>query len=91
MKAIYKELDKKKVEFLSISIDKDKDKWLKAKADEQMPWSQAWVEDGGIKVMETYQFSGIPYIIVLDKKGKIFRKHLRGDAIREAVEDALKL
>ena len=90
LKGFYSNFDKKKVEFLSISIDKDKDKWLKAKADEQMPWSQAWVEDGGIKVMETYQFSGIPYIIVLDKKGKIFRKHLRGDAVREAVEEALK-
>ena len=90
MKEYYSNFDKKKVEFLSISIDKDKEKWLKAKQEEDMPWSQTWVEDGGIKVMDTYMFTGIPYIIVLDKKGRIFRKHVRGDAIREAVEEALK-
>ena len=90
MKAIYADYDRKDVEFLSISIDQKRDDWLKAKNDEKMPWSQAWVKDGGVKVMETYQFSGIPYIIVLDKDGKIFRKHLRGEAIREAINDALK-
>ena len=90
MKEYYKNFDKTQVEFLSISIDQKRDAWLKAKTDEQMPWSQAWVEDGGIKAMETYQFSGIPYIIVLDKSGKIFRKNVRGEAIREAINDALK-
>ncbi|MBO4905654.1 MAG: TlpA family protein disulfide reductase [Bacteroidaceae bacterium] len=90
MKELYNNFDKTEVEFLSISIDSDRGKWLKAKNEEKMPWSQAWVEDGGIKVMDTYMFSGIPYIIVLDKDGKIFRKHLRGDAIREAVEEALQ-
>ena len=90
MKEFYKKYSKKDVEFLSISIDQKRDAWLKAKADEQMPWPQAWVQDGGIKVMETYQFSGIPYIIVLDKEGKIFRKHVRGEEIRKAVDEALK-
>lgn len=90
MKGYYENFDKSEVEFLSISIDAKRDAWLKAKNDEKMPWSQAWVKDGGLKVMDTYQFSGIPYIIVLDKEGKIFRKHLRGEAIREAVEEALK-
>lgn len=90
MKAIYGNYDRKDVEFLSVSIDKDRDKWLKAMNEENMPWKLTWVKDSGKQVMDLYQFSGIPYILVLDREGKIFRKHLRGEAVRTAIEDALK-
>ena len=90
MKTIYADFDRKDVEFLSVSIDKDKEKWLKAMKEENMPWKLTWVKDSGKHVMDLYQFTGIPYILVLDKEGKIFRKHLRGEAVREAINDALK-
>lgn len=89
MKKIYADMNKKEVEFLSVSIDKDRDKWLKAMEEEQMPWKLTWVKDSGKQVMDLYQFSGIPFIIVIDKEGKIFRKHLRGEAIRDAINDVL--
>jgi len=90
LKTIYADMNKKEVEFLSVSIDKDKDKWVKAMNEEQMLWKQAWVADAGKEVMDLYQFSGIPFVIVIDKDGKIFRKHVRGEAVREAINDALK-
>ena len=90
MKAIYADYNRNDVEFLSISIDKDREKWLKAMKEENMPWKLTWVKDSGKQVMDLYQFTGIPYILVLDRDGKIFRKNLRGQAVREAIEEALK-
>lgn len=90
LKEIYADQDKKQVEFLSVSIDAKREAWLKAMKDEKLPWNSSWTTDAGKEVMDLYQFSGIPYIIVIDKEGKIFKKHLRGEAVRKAIENALK-
>lgn len=89
MKKLYEEFGKKGVEFLSVSIDAKKEAWQKAMNEEQMPWTQGWTPDAGKQVMETYQFSGIPFILVIDKGGRIYRKNVRGEGIKTAIEDAL--
>lgn len=40
-------------------------------------------------VLNIYQFNGIPFLILLDKKGNIYRKYLRGEKIKQAIEDCL--
>ena len=45
--------------------------------------------NAGKEVMELYQFSGIPFILVIDKEGNIYKKNLRGKAVLEAVQDVL--
>lgn len=89
MKKYYEEFKGKGVEFLSVSIDAKKDAWTKALGEEKMAWQQGWVTDAGKSVMDTYQFGGIPYIILIDKEGKIYKKNLRGEKIKEAIEDCL--
>lgn len=89
MKEYYASFDKKNVEFLSVSIDATKEAWTKAMKEEGMSWQQGWTPDAGKVAMETYQFSGIPFIIVIDKDGKIYRKNVRGEKIRQAVQDCL--
>ncbi len=89
MKEYYEAFKGQDVEFLSVSIDAKKDAWEKALKEEKMPWQQGWVEDGGKKVMDLYQFNGIPFILVIDKNGNIYAKTLRGEAIRKSVERAL--
>ena len=89
MKKYYEEFKGKDVEFLSVSIDADKKAWEKARGEENMAWPQGWVTDGGKAVMNTYQFGGIPFILVIDKEGNIYKKQVRGEAIKKAVEDAL--
>ncbi len=89
MKEIYEEYKGKGVEFLSVSIDADQKAWETALKKEAMPWLQGHVKDAGKEVMDLYQFNGIPFIIVLDKDGKIYRKHVRGKVIRTAVQDCL--
>ena len=90
VKKFYEEFKKNKnVVFLSVSIDSKKEAWEKALKEEQMPWRQLLAPNSGRDAMDKYQFNGIPYIIVIGKDGKIFRNHLRGDAIRQAIVDAL--
>ena len=58
--------------------------------DEQMPWTQAWVKDSGKAVMNTMQFSGIPFILVLDQEGRIYRKNVRGKQIKDTLKEVLE-
>ncbi|WP_294788950.1 hypothetical protein [Prevotella sp.] len=57
--------------------------------EEQMLWMQGWTPDSGKSVLKTYQFNGIPFIILIDKEGKIYRKYLRGEQIKKAIDDCL--
>lgn len=89
MKKYYAEYKTKGVYFLSVSIDAKKDDWTKALKEEHMLWMQGWTPDSGKSVLKTYQFNGIPFIILIDKEGKIYRKHLRGEQIKKAIDDCL--
>lgn len=90
LKAVYEEFKDKGVAFLSVSIDGKKADWTKALQDEQMPWTQAWVKDSGKAVMNTMQFSGIPFILVLDQEGRIYRKNVRGKQIKDTLKEVLE-
>ena len=89
VKKYYEEYKNKGVQFISVSIDAKKDAWTKALKEEQMPWLQGWAPNSGKEVLNTYLFNGIPFLILLDKKGNIYRKYLRGEKIKQAIEDCL--
>lgn len=90
LKKVYEEMKGKDVEFLSVSIDENMDAWKKAMKEDGASWPQACTKDVGKGVMDLYQFSGIPFILVIDKNGNIYRKSVRGvETIREAINDAL--
>ncbi len=90
LKEIYADFkDRSDVVFISISIDSKKEDWLKAAEEENMEWLQLWAPDSGKELMDKYQFNGIPFIVAIDKEGKLCGKHLRGEAVRKAIEDAL--
>ena len=91
LKEIYADYkDRDDVAFLSISIDSKKEDWIKALGEENMEWHQLWATDSGKELMDKYQFNGIPFIVAIDKDGKLCGKRLRGDAVRQAIVDALK-
>lgn len=87
LKEAYKAFHGKGVEFFSVSIDKDEKAWRKAMKEENMPWEQAQAPGAGKEVMKQYQFSGIPYILVLDKEGRIVGKNLRGKALSDKLQE----
>ena len=90
LKKAYDELVKTgEVAFISVSIDDKPASWQKAVNEEKMPWLQLLAPNAGKDIMQQYQFSGIPFILVIDKDGKIYEKNLRGERISQSVRDAL--
>ncbi|MBO4417674.1 MAG: TlpA family protein disulfide reductase [Bacteroidales bacterium] len=89
LKECYAKYKDKGVEFLSVSVDKSEDAWRKALEEEGMEWPQALAPKAGAAVMDLYQFSGIPFILLLDQEGTIIAKHLRGEAIGRTIGDLL--
>ncbi len=87
LKKAYQEYHTQGVTFFSVSIDKDEGAWRKAMKEEKMPWMQAQAPKAGKEVMKLYQFSGIPYILVLDKEGRIVGKNLRGKALMNKLDE----
>ena len=87
LKEAFESCNGKGVEFLSVSIDKDGAAWRKAMKEENMPWAQVQAPKAGKDVMKLYQFSGIPYILVLDQEGRIVGKNLRGKALMDKLEE----
>lgn len=87
LKEDYKEFSNKDVVFLSVSIDKDGAAWRKAMKEENMPWTQVNAPKAGKDVMKQYQFSGIPYILVIDKEGRIVGKNLRGKSLTDKLTE----
>lgn len=90
VKAVYNKYKDKGLEVLSVSIDKKENEWKKAVEEDKLTWLQLIAKDSK-KLMQDYQFSGIPYIILLDKNGKFIAKNIRGDQIEAAVKKALNL
>ena len=87
LKEAYKEYSDKGVAFFSVSIDKDNAAWKKAMKEENMAWPQVCAPKAGKDVMKQYQFSGIPYILVIDKEGRIVAKNLRGKALTDKLAE----
>lgn len=90
LKMTYDLFKNRGVEFLSVSIDKAKDEWIKAVDQEKMPWPQMQATDAGVELRKLFQFSMIPFIVLIDSEGKIVGKHLRGEALKVAIEELLK-
>lgn len=90
MKEIYEIYKNKGVEFLAVSVDKGTKEWEQAMSQEGMTWPQVIAPNSGKEIMQMYQFSGIPFIILLDKEGRIVAKHLRGKDIEKEIEKLLK-
>ena len=74
---------------VSISADKEKKALTDFLAKEKMPWTH-WYNgiEGGM--VEDWEISGFPTIFVLDARGTIRFKNVRGKQLEEAVEQLLK-
>lgn len=66
-------------DILGVSLDSDKDSWLKAIDDDGLDWNQVsdlkgWANE----VAALYAVNAIPSNVLLDKEGRIIGKNLRG-------------
>jgi zinc protease len=83
IKKLYDEYKSKGLEVLAVSLDGKEEEWKKAMAEEAMTWAQGRVLDKGVYLMETYRFSGIPYLALFDGQGKIVAVNVTHEALEQ--------
>jgi thiol-disulfide isomerase/thioredoxin len=89
--ALYNKYKDKGFDIIGVSLDKEKDPWVKAIADDKLTWHHVsdlkfWQNEAAVK----YGIQSIPSTILLDKDGKIIAKNLRGEALGQKLEELLK-
>lgn len=76
-------------EVVSVSIDKKEDAWRKAVKEDNIKGTLLLAKDSK-KIMKDYVFSGIPYMVLLDKEGKVMALNLRGEVLGEKLKEVFK-
>ncbi|MNK00802.1 Thiol:disulfide interchange protein TlpA [compost metagenome] len=72
LKSVYEKFKDKNFTIVSISLDKDKEKWLQSITEEQMPWLQlSDLKAEQNSAVLAYKVQGIPANFLIDPTGKI--------------------
>lgn len=78
LKSVYEKYKDKNFTILSISLDKDKEKWMSALTQEQMTWPQlSDLKGDQNSAAKAYKVLGIPANFLIDPNGKIIAVGIR--------------
>lgn len=91
MKAAYERFKSKGFEIVSVSVDEDRDEWIKAIKDDNLTWPQ--LLDNNIRETSAsyrYSVTAIPSTFLIDSDGTIIGRNLRGGEVEAALEDFFK-
>ncbi len=88
--ALYGKYKDKGFDVVGVSLDREKEAWVKAIADDQLVWHQVselkfWQSE----IAQKYGVTSIPCTFLVDKEGKILAKNLRGEALAAKLEELL--
>ena len=86
---IYKEYKEKGLEIIGISSDENAQRWKNAIQKNGMNWLQIR-SAGEDRIGQDYVIKFIPYTILIGQDGKIIARHLKGDELREKIQEVLK-
>jgi peroxiredoxin len=87
---IFNEFNKKGFDVFGVSLDRTKDDWVKAIANDKLAWThvsdlQYW----NSAAAQMYGVSAIPANFLLDENGVIIGRNLRGEALYNKVKEVL--
>ncbi|HUS86081.1 MAG TPA: TlpA disulfide reductase family protein [Bacteroidales bacterium] len=88
--AVYQKFHEKGFDVFGVSLDHEKEDWLKAIEDDNLTWTHVsdlkyWENEAA----QMYAVSAIPANFLLDADGKIIAKNLRGDDLKNKVAELL--
>ncbi len=88
---LYNQYKDKNFEIYGVSLDRDRDAWIKAIQDDGLTWVHGsdlkyWNSDVAVK----YGVNGIPATYLLDTEGRVIAKNLRGQALERKLQEILK-
>ena len=87
----FNQFKNKNFTILGVSLDREKQSWLKAIRDDQLSWTH--VSDLAFwdsKAVDVYKFEGIPYNVLIDPSGTIIAENLRGNALSGKLSEVLQ-
>ena len=88
---LYNQYKDQGLAIIGVSLDKDADAWKKAITDDQLAWTQiSNVKFWQDPIAKQYGISSIPATFILDSKGVIVAKDLRGAELEAKVAELLK-
>jgi alkyl hydroperoxide reductase subunit AhpC len=86
--ANYNKYHSKGFEVVGLSFDDDKDDWVQAIKDLQMPWVHLSDLKGWETVAsEVYNIKAIPASLLVDPTGKIVARDLRGEKLGKKLQE----
>jgi peroxiredoxin len=86
----YNEFKSKNFTILGVSLDKDKDSWKKAIAQDHLNWPQmSDLKYWNSQAVETFGFQGIPFNVLVDPSGKVIAESLRGEELDAKLRQVL--
>lgn len=87
---IYEKYKDQGLSIIGVSLDRDKDAWLKAIADDGLTWTQisnlAYFND---PIAKEYNINAIPATFIIDADGNIAAKDLRGQELEDKIAELL--
>ncbi|MDR0385899.1 MAG: AhpC/TSA family protein [Prevotellaceae bacterium] len=88
--ALYKEYKDKGFEIVGISLDNNKEAWIKGIKDDGITWPQmsdlkGWNSEVALK----YKVQGIPFTVLLDKEGKVISVNPRGEELKNKIKELI--
>ena len=88
--AVFNDYKGKGFGVFGVSLDQDRDRWLKAIEDDKLTWPHVsdlkyWQNEAAT----LYGISSIPANILVDKSGKIIARNLRAQGLRDKVAELL--
>ena len=88
--AVYNDYKDKGFDILGVSLDRNRNDWLKAIEDDTLTWTQVsdlnyWKNEAS----KAYGINSIPSNLLLDKDGIIIEKNIRGEELRIKISELL--
>jgi len=89
--AAYKKFKNKNFTILGVSLDNDKEAWMKAIKNDGLNWKQVSdLKQWESTMVPLYGFDGIPFNVLIDPSGKIIASSLRGEDLEKTLAAVLK-
>ena len=89
--AAYKKFKNKNFTILGVSLDNDKEAWIKAIKNDGLNWKQVSdLKQWESTMVPLYGFDGIPFNVLVDPSGKIIASSLRGEDLEKTLAAILK-
>jgi peroxiredoxin len=89
--AAFNQYKDKNFTILGVSLDDDKQAWVEAIKKDGLVWNQmSDLKQWASPAVETYQFDGIPFNVLIDPQGTIIASSLRGPELEAKLAEVLK-